>query len=159
LSRPKRGKPNCPSTRQPLSGVVKNVEEKLKPSLKEKKQKIKFEGKEIESAFDAKQMERVLERLVHNASKFGDTESTIEIQQQDLDNKVILSVVNDGKPLSKDVIEKILKPFALDENIMNHSKGIGMGLSISQAILKLHGSHLDFVSEGKKVKVSFQLDK
>lgn len=153
------GQTKIAAKRQSLTAVIKQVEGKLKNSLKEKKQKIAIIGSDIECVFDAQQMQSVLERLTHNAIKFGNSDSIIEIEQTNADNKVILSVTNEGKPLSQDIIEKILKPFALDENIMNHSKGIGMGLSISQAILKLHGTHLDFVSEGKKVKVSFQLEK
>ncbi len=153
------GQTKLTAKRQPLLPVLKKVEEKLKASLKDKKQKIKIQSDDTELVFDAQQMQNVLERLVHNAIKFGDNDSTIEIAQKAQDRKITLSVTNEGKPLSPDVISKILQPFALDENIMNHSKGIGMGLSISQAILKLHGTQLDFVTEGKKVTVSFQLDK
>ncbi len=153
------GQTKMSSKKQTLTPLVRKVEDKFKAALKGKKQKFVFEGKDSECTFDTHHIQNVLERLVQNAIKFGDIDSTIEIRQKEVDKKIELSVTNEGKPLSQDVIDKILKPFALDENIMNHSKGIGMGLSISQALLKLHNTHLDFISEGKKVTVSFQLNK
>lgn len=103
-------------------------------------------------------LSNILSRLVENAIKFGDEKSNIEVSAQKSDGKVFLEVKNKGKKsLDKKTIEKILKPFNLDENIMNHTKGTGLGLSVCQALLKAHESHLEIHSEKDLFRVSFPL--
>ena len=115
---------------------------------------------DVELKYDSPQLQKVLFRLLHNASKFGDVSTTITVKvTEDSRTEGRVTISNEGKPLAESVIEKIKKPFVLDENIMNHTKGVGMGLSISQALLKLHGSQLDFETTGKKVAVSFTLSR
>src|SRR5690606_4773263 len=81
---------------------------------------------------------QVVKKLLENAIQFGDEGSEIVLKTESQNSGTYFEVQNTGKPLSPEMIDKILKPFTLDENIMNHSKGIGLGLSICQAFLKLH---------------------
>ncbi len=100
----------------------------------------------------------VLSRLVENAIKFGDEKSNIEVSARKENGTVFLQVKNKGKKsLDKKTIQKILRPFSLDENIMNHTKGTGLGLSVCQALLKAHASHLEIHSEKNLFRVSFPL--
>lgn len=146
--------------KQKIKPALEGVIEDLAEEAKKKGQKIKIEDAKEDLTFDSQQLKNILSRLLHNAIKFGDADSTIKIKSENVDKahtRVIIE--NKGKPLTKATVDKILRPFALDENIMNHSKGIGMGLSISQALLKLHGSRLEFESEDSTVRVSFTLEK
>jgi signal transduction histidine kinase len=133
--------------------------EPLKSQLEKKSQKIIVNLEQEQFVFDPQIMKSVLQRILHNAIKFGDEGSAITIKSNlEKDGHTKITVQNKGKSLDQKTIQKIMKPFEIDENIMNHSKGIGMGLSISQALLKLHGSHLEFESDGQTVNVAFQLE-
>ena len=59
--------------------------------------------------------------------------------------------------MSKKIIEAVNRPFNLDEDIMKHSEGLGLGLSLSQALLKAHDSHLEFETPKGKTRVGFQI--
>jgi K+-sensing histidine kinase KdpD len=50
-----------------------------------------------------------------------------------------------------------MKPFYIDEDVMHHSTGTGLGLTICQAILKSHHSQLQFKNTDKGVMVYFEL--
>jgi signal transduction histidine kinase len=107
---------------------------------------------------DSKALKSVLSRLLDNAIKFGHENSTIEFVSRDGDgDQVQVSLVNEGKPVKSDLIAKILKPFALDENIMNHTKGTGLGLSVVQAVLRRLGSNLEVQTPKGKFEVTFSL--
>jgi two-component system sensor histidine kinase/response regulator len=109
---------------------------------------------------DKRIVESVLSRLADNATKFANEDSTIEIlaaQDKDHENEVRISIRNQGKVLSPKTIEKILKPFTLDEDMLHHSKGLGMGLSLCQALLKTHGRTLEIESSKGSVEISFRL--
>jgi two-component system sensor histidine kinase/response regulator len=96
--------------------------------------------------------------LTHNAAKFADPGSTIEIIGRSPDDETYeVSILNEGKPIPEKRIAQLLKPFTLDENMLNHSVGTGLGLSICQAMLKLHSSSLRFTSKKNSIQVSFNL--
>lgn len=137
---------------------IEAATEPLKPMLEKKSQSLKLELEEEQFVFDSQILKSILQRLIHNASKFGDEGTSITIRTASgPDGSVKVSIQNHGKAIDTKTIQKIMKPFEIDENIMNHSKGIGMGLSISQALLKLHGSKLEFEADGKAVCVNFRL--
>lgn len=139
-----------------VEGLSQDFEEKLE----QKKQKILINiDEDLSVKADVKVVRGVLSRLLDNAVKFGDPKSKISVEAREEKGQVQFVVANEGKPLSSEVIAKILKPFSLDEDIMHHSKGTGLGLSLSQALLKTHQSHLQFESPDGWVKVSFALDK
>ncbi len=71
---------------------------------------------------------------------------------------VTVFIDNQGKSIAEEQIRKILKPFTLDENALNHSKGTGMGLALAQAWLKTHGSSLMIRNLPSGVQVSFALE-
>ena len=107
---------------------------------------------------DSELIKSVVYKLLENAVKFAHKESQVELQIFSKDSHTLLAIKNSGPELSKTTLEKILKPFALDENIMNHTQGLGLGLSTSQALLKLHGSALHIESHKGQVVVQFALE-
>jgi two-component system sensor histidine kinase/response regulator len=117
--------------------------------------KFKIENDKIEC--DEKIMRNVFRRLTHNAAKFAEENSEIEITGQAVGDRYELSIANIGNPIDEKQIAQLLKPFTLNENVLNHSVGTGLGLSVCQAMLKLHGSQLRFVSKNRDIKVSFDL--
>lgn len=143
------------SAKKIVEGLPQDFEEKLE----KKKQKIVLDiDDDLSVQADPKVVRGVLSRLLDNAVKFGEPKSKISVEARDVKGRVQFVVANEGKPLTADVIAKILKPFTLDEDIMHHSKGTGLGLSLSQALLKTHQSYLQFESPDGWVKVSFELE-
>lgn len=106
---------------------------------------------------DEKLIRNVFRRLVHNAAKFADEDSEVHITGKRDDDRFQLRIANFGEPIDERLIAQLLKPFTLNENALNHSVGTGLGLSVCQAILKLHRSALHFTSEGREIEVGFDL--
>lgn len=143
--------------KQTFSEVIKAA---AKTSLGDKKDVlvIKTENEKLSASFDEKLVLNVLNRLLSNAIKFRSNEKPISIEVKSaLENRVSISITNDGEALSKEIIDHILKPFTLNENIMNHTKGMGLGLAVCQALLKRHSSQLEINCKGGKFTASFEL--
>ena len=117
--------------------------------------KFKIENDKLEC--DERIIRNVFRRLAHNAVKFAEPGSEIEINGSAVGERYELSIANSGEPIDERQITHLLKPFTLNENVLNHSVGTGLGLSVCQAMLKLHGSQLRFVSRERNIKVSFDL--
>lgn len=106
---------------------------------------------------DEKLVRNVFRRLVHNAAKFADADTEVTVTGKSDDGHFRLRIANFGEPIDERVISQLLKPFTLNENALNHSVGTGLGLSVCQAILKLHKSSLHFTSKGREIEVGFDL--
>lgn len=106
---------------------------------------------------DVRLIKQVMWRLIHNGAKFGEDNSDIEVSSVKNGAHLRFSVQNKGPQLPHSVIEKITKPFYIDEDVMHHSTGMGLGLTICQSILKAHNSSLQFKNTGDGVMVFFEL--
>ena len=138
--------------------ILHSLPPQLMQQAAEKEQSINFDFDDSQVKADPKIIEQVLVRIIENAIKFGNKKSEIDVSVSAIgDGKVAFSIQNEGKSISQGMIQKILKPFTLDENIMNHTKGTGLGLSLCQALLKTHSSHLQIESSDSKVRVGFEL--
>ena len=106
---------------------------------------------------DEKIVRNVFRRLLHNAVKFAEVGSQVQISGHSHDGLYRVAIENRGPAIEKKRIDQLMKPFTLNENTLNHSVGTGLGLPIAQALLKLHASTLQFATVEGKVVVSFDL--
>lgn len=123
----------------------------------QKRQKIQESNDTARVKADVPQIRQVVNRLLHNAVKFGLEDSEILIDSRPTPEGQRISVTNKGQQISEKVIDKIFRPFFLDEDIMHHSTGMGLGLTICQSLLQIHGSGLSIRNNADGVTVSFVL--
>lgn len=105
---------------------------------------------------------RALKHLINNAIRFSPPNADVFIDLTSVDNGVTFTIENEGNPIPTYVIEKLETPFNLQSEIMNHSKGLGLGLSVTDAIVKGHGSRLEISphvlpNERSMVRISFTI--
>lgn len=143
--------------------VVKTIEPWLTPEIQKlmKQKAITVEetllNKELH--VDRRLFIQVIQRLVHNAAKYGNPGQPILVSSEETTKGLLFKVINQGPQIPKLVIEKIMKPFFIDENIMNHSTGFGLGLTICESLLKLHGAILSVQNQMNGVCISFEMTK
>lgn len=120
-----------------------------------KMQKIHFDLQVQSIEADAQYLRILVTRALHNATKFGQAQSAIQVSSQLVNKNVVIEIQNLGPKISQNVLDKILSPFTLDENVMNHSVGMGLGLTICQTLLKAHQGHLEISNTDAGVSVRF----
>jgi signal transduction histidine kinase len=97
-------------------------------------------------------------RALHNATKFASTNSEIRIHiLKTASHRLCIRIQNSGPQISSHIIEKMMKPFQLDENIMNHSIGMGLGLTICQTLMKVQGGDLKVTNVENGVVVELMI--
>lgn len=111
---------------------------------------------------DATLMRKALKHLFMNAIRFAPSDSAVSWTYLSSPNSVQLSVENSGPAIPDQVLNKLHTPFNLQSEIMNHTKGLGLGLSVADAILQIHRSRLDIQNRqdsnlGSMVRVSFTI--
>lgn len=101
---------------------------------------------------------QVLNRLLQNAIRFGTPFQEISLHAlKGANGKTRIQLTNQGPPISESVTKKILKPFYVDENIMNHSQGTGLGLTVCQSLLKLLDSGINIRNTETGVCIFFEI--
>ncbi|MGE5646860.1 MAG: sensor histidine kinase [Acidobacteriota bacterium] len=93
---------------------------------------------------DASQVQQVLVAISMNAvdaiASQGDRGGRVKIAAKLLDDERIdISITNDGPPIPKDVMPHIFEPFF---STKHEASGVGLGLAVAYGIVKRHGGEI-----------------
>ncbi len=103
-------------------------------------------------------MERAISNLIDNALKHTPEGGTVSIVSKNDDNNVSFTISDTGKGIAEENIQRIFDRFYQEDPSRTVGSGAGLGLSIAQKILELHGSKLSVESgSGKGTSFSFVL--
>ena len=100
-------------------------------------QSVEVSGESIEGHWCRVSMKRVLENLISNAQKYGDPAQAIRVRVGRVDDRMLLSVHNEGKPIPETEINRLFNTFQRMENVQ--VKGWGLGLPFVQNVVESHG--------------------
>ena len=133
--------------KNPISVIRKLIVNNLNENSSEE---IIFENKinkEIKIKMDDHLFYRMLENILNNSLEYGD--GKICIIYELINNKLVISIKNEGNPIEDSVIKRLN-----EENLSDVQKH-GMGLFISRQICKLHKGIMEVQNLSSGVKVSF----
>lgn len=106
--------------------------------------------KEIKIYGDRGRIRQVLVNLIGNSCKFTDAGGTISLKAEVQGEQVLLKVADNGIGMSPALLENLFKPFYKGSLQKRNHEGTGLGLWISQSIMKLHGGEITVQSEEGK---------
>ncbi len=124
-----------------LEGVLSAIAEEFEPNALAKGLELRTDlGSSLLVYGSREQLARVFCNLLSNAIKFSDT-AVITLRAWKEKNHVLVDVIDQGQGISMQelphIFEKFYQTRYLDSN--NPREGIGLGLSIAQAIVEEHG--------------------
>jgi signal transduction histidine kinase len=98
---------------------------------------------------DRARLMQVLCNLLTNAAKYSPDGGTIDLRAQTVDSGLLVSVRDRGAGIPPEKLEEIFDLFAqLDRTLERQGGGLGIGLTLSRQIARLHGGTLDAHSDG-----------
>ena len=106
---------------------------------------------------DPKRLHQILMHLLSNAAKFTSRNGRIEIIAKTAgDGGIVLVIRDTGIGMASSLIRGALEPFKqLDAGLERRFEGLGLGLPLANALMRLHGGSLAINSEpGKGTTVS-----
>ena len=135
------------------------IAKQLKP--KAINNKIKF-NIEIENDLgfllgDENRIKQVFINLLDNAFKFTDLDGVVNMKAYKDEKNLVVIIEDNGIGISQEDLPKIKEKFYKGKDSKSHS---GIGLSISDEIVKLHNGTMDIyseINEGTKVVVHLPL--
>lgn len=122
--------------------------DEIYPQAEKRGKKIRLEADEDISAYaNAEKLARAFLNILRNAIQYSEDDTEIIILAQKMEQGTCMQFCNYGEPLSENEQSKIFEKFyRVDEARQSNTGGAGLGLTIADNIIKLHGGKIEIIS-------------
>ncbi len=145
-----------------------NIKEIIQPTINTFERRCMDKGVHLNSYFyterttvhaDRTRIQQVIYNLVDNAIKFTDAGGHVSVHVMEKNDKLVISVKDEGVGISPEAQKKIFDRFYKTDPSRGKDKtGSGIGLAITKEVIKAHGEHITVTStEGKGSEFTFSL--
>lgn len=135
--------------------VIKFEDKINKKSLK---MDVVLVGNKVKVKGDRDRIDQVMTNLIDNAIKFVPSEGKIEIRTVMKEDRLLISIFNNGKTIPKDEIKYIWDRFHKVDKARSKGGGTGLGLSIARQIVNQHKQTIWVESGSKGTVFTFTLN-
>lgn len=130
-----------------LVPFIKEIVDDMAPIAEKSGFKINFESLEnLRIYADDVQLKRVVRNLISNAISHSESNKNIDLKLAKEDNIATISVIDYGKGIPAEDIDKIFNKYYSTANKFRKI-GTGLGLYLSQQIIKSHGGEITVKSD------------
>lgn len=137
-----------------LNKFIQDVVDETQPIANNSGITIYFEPeRDIKISADPMQLERVIKNLISNAISHSNTENRIDIKTGEIPNFVTISVIDYGQGIPQKELKLIFNKYYSAAKKFRKI-GTGLGLYLSQQIVKSHGGEI-LVDSEENVKTEF----
>ena len=134
-----------------LSSVVTEALDVVTPLIERKNHSIelKLPDRPLVLRVDGVRLAQVLSNLLTNAAKYTDEGGRIVLTVELTPEQLLISIKDSGVGLTAEAIPHVFKMFSQIPSTLNRSEGgLGIGLSLSNELIRLHGGRIDVRSDG-----------
>lgn len=134
-----------------LAEVVDGALETSRPLIQEKEQRLAVTLPEEPVVLDADpvRLAQVFSNLLNNASKYSEEGAPIRLAAERDGDDVVVSVRDEGIGISDELLPRVFEVFSQGARSSDGpAEGLGIGLSLSRALVELHGGRIEARSEG-----------
>ncbi|QSI31123.1 PAS domain S-box protein [Variovorax sp. RKNM96] len=145
------GKIHLESKPVKLSGVIEESLEMMRPAADAKRHALVFHGPSGEPWItgDRARMIQVVCNLLNNAIKFTPEGGRVEVQLREVGDNAEISVNDNGPGIPPPSLPQIFELFAQGEQEISRPQGgLGLGLTLVQQLVTLHGGDISAFSRG-----------
>ena len=152
VARITRGKIQLHKKPTELASIVSHAVDIAAPMIEERAQELHVMVPKTGLAVlaDEIRLAQVVANLLTNASKFTPSGRQIHIKASAQNEEVQLSIADDGKGISPELLPRIFEIFVQGDRPSDESRaGLGLGLSIVKSFTELHGGRVSVQSAGE----------
>jgi PAS domain S-box-containing protein len=118
-------------------------------------------GAFVVGSWDADRLAQIVSNLVGNALQHGDPARPVEVRVETTDAGAVFEVQSYGTPIAPNLLPHIFDPYRQGQSHSGKSKGLGLGLFITQQIVHAHRGQIGVRStaaEGTRFTVRLPRD-
>lgn len=141
-----------------LIPLIRSSVEFNKPFAEQSRVDLEFQEDfpSLMASVDPQRLIQVLTNLLSNAIKFSPQGSKVIIKAENLQNKIRISVIDQGFGIPEEFHSRIFQKFVqVDSSDQRKKGGAGLGLNISKMIIEKFGGTIGFKSEINKGSTFF----
>ena len=98
---------------------------------------------------DPTRIEQVLSNLLNNAGKYSDDGSPIQVKVERDGHEVVITVSDLGVGIDAQLLPRIFELFVQESRTLERKRGgLGIGLTLAERLVKLHGGSIEAKSAG-----------
>nr|MDA3928679.1 hybrid sensor histidine kinase/response regulator transcription factor [Prolixibacteraceae bacterium] len=142
-----------------LSEFIQEISKGFHDFSMNKSIELKYEGDSRSNSiqwFDYNIVDSVIFNLLSNAIKFSNENSVINIKTKIQNGEAIIEVIDHGKGIPADKIDKVFDRFYSDNSGQDIITGTGIGLSFSKNLIGLHKGEIS-VSSSPGIETCFKV--
>ena len=131
-----------------IANELRELREFFEPWAEEHEVTIEVHGEPCAIGGDRSMLRRAFSNLVSNAIRHTPSGQSVKIQIRENRSHVVVSISNPGPTIAANHLPHIFKRFYRpDASRQRNGEGAGLGLAITQAIIKAHGGEVQSKSE------------
>ncbi len=160
ISRISRGKIQLRPQRVELSTIVRSAAQAVRPLIDERGHELRLSlaPAPIELEADPVRLEQVLVNLFNNAAKYTEPGGLIEMEATQEADHAVIRVTDTGIGIGPDLLPRVFDLFIQGDRSPARSEGgLGIGLTMVQKLVEMHGGRVSVSSEGPGKGTTFQV--
>ena len=133
-----------------IDEILEDIVDDLSIIANKKNIKLKLNSYNIKNKIKGNEimLYRAFYNVIENAIKYNKINGTVNILCSEDYNIIKVKIIDTGKGIKEEEYEEIFKPFYRCEGINTYSdNGVGLGLSLTQSVIKLHGGEIKVKSK------------
>ena len=134
-----------------VRGTVQRAVESMQSSIAQRRQSlsVSMPPQPLWLQVDPGRLEQVLVNLLSNASKYTDRGGNIALVVAPDEEHVVIRVSDNGIGIARGLLARIFDPFIQAERSLDRAEGgLGIGLTLAQRVIEMHGGTIEAHSEG-----------
>ena len=149
VSRMGDGKSDIRLSAELVSDVIEEAVRRTEKNANTHKLTVKENDGILLARMDARLIVQVLINLIDNAIKYTPSGSEIEISATEKDNKIAITVADNGHGIADEIKPRVFDMFYTGaEKIADSRRSLGLGLALCKSIVNAHGGEIT-VSDNK----------
>ena len=152
LSRVSQGNLELKQERIELAEVIRNAVETSQPLIEQMGHELILVVPAVPIYLDGdmSRLAQVISNLLNNSAKYTERGGRIRLCAEQLGSEIVVTVEDNGVGIPAHMLSKVFEMFTQVDRSLEMSKGgLGIGLSLVQRLVELHGGSVQAHSEGE----------
>jgi signal transduction histidine kinase len=140
-----------------LQEVLEQAVAAVRPALDERKHELKVElpAQPLTIVADGVRVTQVVANLLSNACRYTDVGGQISLRCHQEEARVVIEVTDNGKGIPPELLPRIFGMFVQEQA---GGGGLGLGLTLVERLVRLHGGRVSASSEGPGLGATFRVE-